>query len=91
MDKKVRVKFTGGREVVGTLKGYDQLVNIVLDDAVEFLRDAEDASILTDATRELGLLVCRGTSVMLVCPEDGTEEISNPFVQTEAAELEGED
>lgn len=53
--------------------------------------DAEDASILTDATRELGLLVCRGTSVMLVCPEDGTEEISNPFVQTEAAELEGED
>ena len=26
MDKEVRVKFMGGREVVGTLKGYDALL-----------------------------------------------------------------
>ncbi|WJX87177.1 hypothetical protein P8452_69395 [Trifolium repens] len=30
----------GGRQVTGTLKGYDQLLNLVLDEAVEFLRVA---------------------------------------------------
>ena len=38
IDAKVHVKCLGGREVVGTLKGYDELVNLVLDDADEFLR-----------------------------------------------------
>lgn len=38
MDKKVRVKCIGGREVSGTLRGYDELVNLVLDDSVEYLR-----------------------------------------------------
>ena len=38
MNQKIRVKFSGGREFVGTLKGFDQLVNIVLDDAIEYMR-----------------------------------------------------
>jgi len=38
IDKRLRIKFAGGREVVGVLKGFDQLVNIVLDDTVEYLR-----------------------------------------------------
>ncbi|GMF79917.1 unnamed protein product [Aspergillus oryzae] len=38
MDKEVRVKFNGGREVVGTLKGFDQLMNLVLDDVKESMR-----------------------------------------------------
>ncbi len=38
MDKKITVKFTGGREVVGTLKGYDALMNLVLDDVEEMTR-----------------------------------------------------
>ena len=38
IDKRVRVKIAGGREVVGVLKGYDQLFNLVLDETVEFLR-----------------------------------------------------
>ena len=29
----------------------------------------------------MGLMVCRGTSIMLVCPTDGLEEIANPFLQ----------
>ena len=37
-DLAVRVKFTGGREVTGVLKGYDQLLNLVLDDVREPLR-----------------------------------------------------
>ncbi len=38
MDKKITVKFTGGREVTGTLKGYDALMNLVLDDVEEVMR-----------------------------------------------------
>ncbi|CAL5403659.1 unnamed protein product [Camellia sinensis] len=35
----------------------------------------------TDQTRRLGLIVCRGTAVMLVSPTDGIDEITNPFIQ----------
>ncbi|KAK4484987.1 hypothetical protein RD792_007594 [Penstemon davidsonii] len=81
VDKGVQVKLTGGRQVTGTLKGYDQLLNLVLDEAIEFLRDPDDPLKTTDQTRRLGLIVCRGTAVMLVNPTDGTDEIANPFVQ----------
>ncbi|KAI3426305.1 hypothetical protein D9Q98_008678 [Chlorella vulgaris] len=83
VDKSIRVKLAGGREVVGVLKGYDQLLNLVLDEAVEYLRDPEDPMRVTDQTRPMGLIVCRGTSVMLVVPTTGTEEIANPFQQEE--------
>jgi U6 snRNA-associated Sm-like protein LSm7 len=36
---------------------------------------------VTDKTRKLGLVVIRGTQVSLVSPEEGMEEIANPFVQ----------
>ena len=36
-DKAVKVKFNGGREVEGTLKGWDQLMNLVLDEGKEIL------------------------------------------------------
>jgi U6 snRNA-associated Sm-like protein LSm7 len=38
MDQIVRVKCIGGRELEGVLKGYDDLVNLVLDDTDEYLR-----------------------------------------------------
>ena len=38
MDKEINVKFNGGREVIGTLKGYDQLMNLVLDGVKEVTR-----------------------------------------------------
>ena len=60
MDKQVNVKFNGGREseflhpnsdsglqflVVGTLKGYDQLMNLVLDDVKETMRGTSNISL----------------------------------------------
>ena len=42
VDQKVRVKFVGGREVVGILKGADPVCNLVLDDTIEFYRDKDD-------------------------------------------------
>jgi U6 snRNA-associated Sm-like protein LSm7 len=83
IDKSVRVKLSGGREVIGTLKGYDQLLNLVLDETTEFLRDPEDPLRITDTKRTLGLTVCRGTAVMVVSPTDGTDEITNPFMAQE--------
>ncbi|VDD83894.1 unnamed protein product [Mesocestoides corti] len=83
LDKRIRVKFTGGREATGILKGCDNLQNMVLDNTIEYLRDPEDHTRLTEDSRELGLVVCRGPSVELVCPADGMEAISNPFVQQE--------
>ncbi|KAI9370553.1 hypothetical protein BJX61DRAFT_87038 [Aspergillus egyptiacus] len=79
MDKEVRVKFNGGREVSGILKGYDQLMNLVLDDVKESMRDDEG----NESTRSLGLIVARGTLIVLISPADGSEQIANPFVQAE--------
>ncbi|PGH28291.1 hypothetical protein AJ80_00182 [Polytolypa hystricis UAMH7299] len=82
MDKEVHVKFNGGREISGILKGYDQLMNLVLDDVKEVMRDDEG----NKATRSLGLVVARGTLLVLISPADGSEEITNPFLQEEAEE-----
>ncbi|KAL6720363.1 U6 snRNP-associated protein Lsm7 [Lecanora helva] len=75
MDKEIVVKFNGGREVTGTLKGYDQLMNLVLDDVKETLHDDEG----NESTRTLGLIVARGTLLVLISPLDGSEQIANPF------------
>ncbi|KFA45819.1 hypothetical protein S40293_08980 [Stachybotrys chartarum IBT 40293] len=102
MDKQITVKFNGGREVRGTLKGYDALMNLVLDDVQEVMRGqslpphptSAIARELTkscarhptddegnESTRSLGLVVARGTLLVLVSPVDGSEEIANPFAQ----------
>lgn len=79
MDKQISVKFNGGREVIGTLKGYDQLMNLVLDDVKETMRDDEG----NESSRSLGLIVARGTLLVLISPVDGSEEIANPFQQAD--------
>ncbi|KAL7947840.1 U6 snRNA-associated Sm-like protein LSm7 [Trichoderma barbatum] len=79
MDKEITVKFNGGREVRGTLKGYDALMNLVLDEVQETLRDEEG----NESSRPLGLVVVRGTLLVLISPADGSEEIANPFAQPE--------
>ena len=66
INARVRVKFAGGREMVGVLKGYDQLLNVVLDETVEYMRDAADATRITETTRGLGLVVCRGPNITCV-------------------------
>ncbi|KAF7759876.1 hypothetical protein Agabi119p4_11571 [Agaricus bisporus var. burnettii] len=77
VNEPIRVKFMGGREVVGTLKGYDQLLNLVLDDVQEQIQEPEPR------TRSLGLVVLRGPLITIVSPVDGSEEIANPFLAQE--------
>ncbi|XP_075854461.1 U6 snRNA-associated Sm-like protein LSm7 isoform X2 [Microcebus murinus] len=69
----------------GILKGFDPLLNLVLDGTIEYMRDPDDQYKLTEDTRQLGLVVCRGTSVVLICPQDGMEAIPNPFIQQQDA------
>jgi U6 snRNA-associated Sm-like protein LSm7 len=45
--------------------------------------DPNDPYRVTDQTRPLGLVVCRGPQISLICPSDGLEEIANPFVEEE--------
>jgi len=47
---------------------------------ITLIVDPDDPYKLTEDTRQLGLVVCRGTSVVLICPADGMEAIANPFV-----------
>ncbi|KAL7751702.1 U6 snRNP-associated protein Lsm7 [Sorochytrium milnesiophthora] len=87
-DKQIRVKFQGGREVVGTLKGFDPLMNLVLDDTVEYLQDAMPSD--PNQTRKLGLVVARGPLLVLISPVEGAEEIENPFLQGDDEAVEQE-
>lgn len=77
VNERIRVKFTGGREVTGVLKGYDQLLNLVLDEVQEEVQEPEPHM------RALGLAVLRGPTITLLSPVDGLEEIANPFMAQE--------
>ena len=54
MDKRLKLKLNGNRGVIGILRGFDQFLNLVLDECVN------------DSTAEktpLGMVVVRGASV----------------------------
>lgn len=71
-------------------------MNLVLDNVKEVTRglyirrdySIADTNCYIDdegntSTRNLGLLVARGTLLVLISPLDGSEEIANPFVQAD--------
>ncbi len=55
--------------------------------ALTALPDPADPQRITENTRPLGLVVCRGPQITLMSPSDGMEEIANPFGE-DAAEDE---
>jgi small nuclear ribonucleoprotein G len=57
MDKELSIKLHGNRQVRGVLRGFDHFMNLVLDQAVEVVLDAEDPT-------DLGMVVIRGNSVV---------------------------
>ena len=55
MDRRMLVKLNGNRSVLGVLRGFDQFMNLVLDDTVE------------EKTGEAcGMVVIRGSSVSMM-------------------------
>mmetsp|Transcript_518 Transcript_518/g.517 ORF Transcript_518/g.517 Transcript_518/m.517 type:complete len:80 (+) Transcript_518:16-255(+) len=57
LDKRLDITLNSNRKVAGIMKGYDQFMNIVLDHAIEILKD--------DETRQIGTVVIRGNSIIL--------------------------
>ena len=80
LNTRIRVRLSGGRELVGILRGHDAVVDLVLDNTLEILQDPDSLDTSKQRTRFLGLAVARGPSVTMIWPEAGTEEIPNPFV-----------
>ena len=54
--KQISVITCDGRNIVGTLRGYDQFMNLVLDDATEDVSSTEQ--------HDIGMVVVRGNSVI---------------------------
>ena len=70
----------GRREVAGILKGYDALLNLVLDETREYLKDPDDrtgCSTRPACSASPSAAAPPSRSV----PADGFEEIANPFLQ----------
>jgi small nuclear ribonucleoprotein G len=53
----MELKLNGGRMVTGTLRGYDQFMNVVLDQATEIRSPTEK--------HEIGMIVVRGNSIQM--------------------------
>ncbi len=50
MDKRLSIKLNGNRRVTGVLRGFDQFMNVVLDDTNEEVSSAE--------INQIGMVVC---------------------------------
>lgn len=87
-EKTVIVKFAGGRQISGLLRSFDRQLNLTLDHAIEILReDLAPAGSSGEVKRELGFMIVRGSLVIFslkeihtIGPQDGSEEIENPFL-----------
>jgi small nuclear ribonucleoprotein G len=55
MDKKLSVSLNANRHVTGVLRGFDQFMNIVLDNAVD-----------EKAKTDIGMVVIRGNSIVTI-------------------------
>ena len=56
----VLIKLKGGKVFRGSLQGFDQHMNLTLNDSQEILQD--------DKTADLGTIIVRGDNVILISP-----------------------
>ena len=60
LGKTVLVRLKSGKSLRGKLRGFDQHLNLVLDDT----EDTTD----TEKTKKLGVLIVRGDNVIIISP-----------------------
>ncbi len=60
LGKIVLVRLKGGKSIRGRLKGFDQHLNLVLD-------ETQDTT-STESMKQLGLIIVRGDNVILISP-----------------------
>ena len=61
INKNVLIKLKGGKTITGLLQGFDQHMNLLLDQSEEIPSDGESKS--------LGSLVVRGDNVVMISPQ----------------------
>eukprot|EP00539_Tryblionella_compressa_P003513 CAMPEP_0178733654 /NCGR_PEP_ID=MMETSP0744-20121128/910_1 /TAXON_ID=913974 /ORGANISM="Nitzschia punctata, Strain CCMP561" /LENGTH=97 /DNA_ID=CAMNT_0020385851 /DNA_START=15 /DNA_END=311 /DNA_ORIENTATION=- len=64
---KIWILMRGSKEVVGTLRGFDDYVNLVLDDAVEYTPDPNDNSKFIKKELETEILL-NGNQIAILVP-----------------------
>jgi small nuclear ribonucleoprotein len=60
LGKTVLIKLRGNRRIRGKLEGFDQHMNLVLEEAEDISRP--------DDTLKLGLIIVRGDNVIIISP-----------------------
>ncbi|MEM4297237.1 MAG: LSm family protein [Nitrososphaerota archaeon] len=60
LGKVVLIKLKGGKVIRGSLKGFDQHMNLLLDDSEEVLEEGK--------TNHLGTIIVRGDNVVMISP-----------------------
>ena len=61
LDKRLRIKLNANRIVTGKLRGYDQFMNLVLEEAVQINSNNDN----NNENEDLGTIMIRGNSVIL--------------------------
>ena len=60
INKKVLIKLKGGKTITGMLQGFDQHMNLLLDQSEEIPSEGD--------SKELGTIVVRGDNVIMISP-----------------------
>jgi small nuclear ribonucleoprotein len=63
MGKVVLIKLKGGKVIRGNLQGFDQHMNLALENAEEVSEDGQSKS--------LGTLIVRGYNIIMISPPPG--------------------
>ncbi|MBD3229156.1 MAG: small nuclear ribonucleoprotein [Candidatus Lokiarchaeota archaeon] len=64
LETRVLIKLKGRRELRGKLRGFDQHMNLVLDEAEEINSNKEGEQIIN----QLGTIIVRGDNVIIISP-----------------------
>lgn len=64
LETRVLIKLKGRREIRGLLRGFDQHMNLVLDEAEEINIDDEGQQEI----KNLGTIIVRGDNVIIISP-----------------------
>lgn len=78
VDKKVNVITNDGRNVVGTLRGFDQVCNVILDKSIERIF-APDVAV---RVVNLGLYVVRGDNIAVIGEVNVDKDAQIPWDKT---------
>ncbi|ABO97341.1 predicted protein [Ostreococcus lucimarinus CCE9901] len=83
LDARVSVITNDGRHIVGTLRGFDQVTNVILEDCAERVYSSESG--VEEAP--LGVYMIRGDNVALVGPVDEELDAELDLSETRAPPL----